>query len=261
MNRVIQLLSSFLVVSVTLLCVFLAVPAGASTSSASTLNARTMLRSNSIASGYTLRNSAGTFQLGILPSAVTGVKKTRVKFSPVSSTSRFNFENETLYGDLYEYKIGKGKSKKVRLTKKVWLKMSYPAANVSDDKVMKYWNTRAQRWKKLRTADHPPQFQVTAGLRHKSAVIGVFAKRDQLSGEVGRGLASWYDGTGAASNDHPIGSTIRVTNVSSGAMVDTTVVSTGPFVSGRIVDLNREDFSQIANLSAGVVEVTVQLVE
>lgn len=256
MNRVVQLLSSFLVVSITLLFVFLVVPA-----EASSLNARTMLRSDSIASGYTLRNSAGTFQLGILPAAVTGVKKTRVKFSPVSSTNRFNLDNETLYGDLYEYKIGKGKSKKVHLSKKVWLKMSYPAANVSDDKVMKYWDSRVQRWKKIRTADNTTQLQVTAGLRHKSVVVGVFAKRDQLSDEVGRGLASWYDGTGAANNDHPLGSTIRVTNVSSGASVDTTVVSTGPFVSGRIVDLNRDDFAQIANLSAGVVEVTVQLVE
>ncbi|EKD76410.1 MAG: Rare lipoprotein A [uncultured bacterium] len=96
-------------------------------------------------------------------------------------------------------------------------------------------------------------------LKRRQAIVAVFVK--PVSSTVVQGTASWYDWTGAACNAFPIGSIIRVTNVATGASVESEVVSTGPFIPGRVVDLPREQFSQIADLSAGLAEVTVERIQ
>ena len=101
---------------------------------------------------------------------------------------------------------------------------------------------------------------MSGALKHKYAVLGVFAVEQQVGEDVVQGLASWYDWHGAANNEFPMGSTIRVTNVATGASVDTVIVSRGPYISGRVVDLTRDDYAAIADLSSGIVEVTVQQV-
>jgi rare lipoprotein A (peptidoglycan hydrolase) len=73
------------------------------------------------------------------------------------------------------------------------------------------------------------------------------------------GDASWYDapdGT-CANNDAPMGTVLTVTDLASGKSVTCQVTSRGPQVSGRIVDLARATFSQLADPSAGVIHVRV----
>ncbi len=76
------------------------------------------------------------------------------------------------------------------------------------------------------------------------------------------GGASWYDNPGggltAAHRTLPRGTTVTVTNLATGASVRVTINDRGPFVRGRIIDLNREAFSQIAPLGAGVVRVRIE---
>jgi hypothetical protein len=73
------------------------------------------------------------------------------------------------------------------------------------------------------------------------------------------GVASWLDiipaGT-CANNDAPMGTVITVTNAA-GVSVTCKVVSTGPFVAGRIVDLARATFARLGPVSSGLVPVTV----
>jgi rare lipoprotein A (peptidoglycan hydrolase) len=71
-------------------------------------------------------------------------------------------------------------------------------------------------------------------------------------------VASWLDiapGT-CADNVAPMGTVIKVTN-SLGVSVTCKVVSTGPFVAGRVVDLARSSFALLGSISAGLVTVTV----
>lgn len=222
-----------------------------------------VLNKQTLESGYTVHNATGTFQVGIRPEGTENAKHVRVHLRK-GKKKRYSLNNQTLLSDLHVYSLSS--KHKFRLTKKVWIKLSYPAANIDTNKVIKYWDADRNTWRKLTTQDNTSSLQVSAALRHKTAVVGVFEKPEPIpdtTGDVISGVASffWYDGEGAASNDFPMNTRIRVTNTNTGAFVDTTVVSTGPFVPGRVVDLSDEDFSAIASLSTGVIPVTVQRVE
>ncbi|MHB8670159.1 MAG: septal ring lytic transglycosylase RlpA family protein [Acidimicrobiales bacterium] len=74
------------------------------------------------------------------------------------------------------------------------------------------------------------------------------------------GQASWYDtasGT-CASRSAPYGTLMHVTNTATGATTTCRVADYGPTVSGRIIDLSRSSFSQIADTSQGVITVRVE---
>jgi len=74
------------------------------------------------------------------------------------------------------------------------------------------------------------------------------------------GQATWLDtipsGT-CASNDARMGAVLTVTN-NAGVSVTCRVVSTGPFVPGRIVDLAKSTFATLCPVSAGVTPVSVR---
>ena len=73
------------------------------------------------------------------------------------------------------------------------------------------------------------------------------------------GVASWYqtfDGT-CAHRTIAKGTILTVTSLRSGASVRCRVADRGPYIAGRVVDLDRELFAALAPLSAGVVEVRV----
>jgi uncharacterized protein YabE (DUF348 family) len=76
------------------------------------------------------------------------------------------------------------------------------------------------------------------------------------------GKASWYDHPGAdpmtaAHRTLPFGTMVTVTNLANGKSVRVRVNDRGPFVEGRIIDLNRGAFRQIAPTSAGVLRVRI----
>jgi resuscitation-promoting factor RpfB len=76
------------------------------------------------------------------------------------------------------------------------------------------------------------------------------------------GKASWYDnpygGYTAAHRTLPRGSVVTVTNVANGRSVEVRINDRGPFVDGRVIDLNREAFAELAPPSEGVVRVRVE---
>lgn len=92
-----------------------------------------------------------------------------------------------------------------------------------------------------------------------------------------KGRASWYStkecgGTTASGkplNDcaltaaHkklPLGSRVRVTNLHNGKSVVVLIVDRGPFRRGRIIDLTRYAFRQIANIDQGVVRIRLDVI-
>ena len=76
---------------------------------------------------------------------------------------------------------------------------------------------------------------------------------------VETGGASWYDaGPGTcAHRSAPIGTVITVTNLSNGRSTRCRVTTRGPYADGRVIDLSRGAFSQIADPSAGVIDVRI----
>ncbi|MBI4407679.1 MAG: hypothetical protein HY565_04245 [Candidatus Kerfeldbacteria bacterium] len=218
------------------------------------LSVTTVLHRDALSSGYTVVNPAGTAALGIPGNAVKQTAKVRVKLSKVAHPEDY-YGDEQPISDLYRFSLHNQST--FKLKKKLWLRLSYPSAYADRDKVIKYYDSATDRWRKLTAFnDNTTTYNVTGHLKKKHGIIAAFEKPSDEN--IVQGMASWYDWTGAACNAFPLGSQIRVTNVATGAYVDTTVVSTGPFIPGRVVDLTRADFAAIADISAGVVEVTVQ---
>ena len=84
------------------------------------------------------------------------------------------------------------------------------------------------------------------------------------------GLASWYSGGGTACGDRtvqpftaahrtlPCGAVVRVTTRSGSVTV--TISDRGPFIRGRIIDLDRESAAAVGLIGPGVLPVTVERV-
>ncbi len=80
-------------------------------------------------------------------------------------------------------------------------------------------------------------------------------------GKSHTGQSSWYayKGCDCAANPWlPKGSRVKVTAVNSGRSVIVTINDRGPFVEGRIIDLDKTAFEKIAPLGAGVVDVKME---
>lgn len=74
------------------------------------------------------------------------------------------------------------------------------------------------------------------------------------SGNVQSGKASYYDYKpgGCAHKTLPKGTVVTVTNVSNGKSTTCVVKDRGPFIVGRIIDLETRVFTQVSTTSAGV---------
>ena len=83
------------------------------------------------------------------------------------------------------------------------------------------------------------------------------------TGKVSTGAASWYAYTGqlcAANPWLPIGSYVRVTNQDNGKSVIVKINDRGPFGKGRIIDLDKVAFVQIAPLGQGMANVKMEVI-
>lgn len=116
----------------------------------------------------------------------------------------------------------------------------------------------------------PPDHEMTRGeLAH------LIYKYLRTRGEMRFGFASWYgDGLSkrkinngveyaekyltAAHRTLPMGTIIRVTNMKTGASVEVVVNDSGPYVQGRIVDLSKTAFSQLASPGTGIIHIQLE---
>lgn len=83
-----------------------------------------------------------------------------------------------------------------------------------------------------------------------------FNGRSTASGEIFSNA-----GMTAAHKTLPFGTKVRVTNAANGNMVEVIINDRGPFTPGRIIDLTSTAFSALDNLSRGVIDVQVEIIE
>lgn len=74
------------------------------------------------------------------------------------------------------------------------------------------------------------------------------------------GKASWYQTTNGtcAHRTLPFGTIVKVVNLANGRTVSCRVADRGPYVAGRIIDLDREGFEQLTSASTGVIDVRIE---
>ncbi|AXV64804.1 MULTISPECIES: septal ring lytic transglycosylase RlpA family protein [Pseudoalteromonas] len=94
-------------------------------------------------------------------------------------------------------------------------------------------------------------------------------------GAIEKGKASYYadkyhgrtTASGEAFNQQALsaahktlkfGKRVKVTNLANNKSVIVTINDRGPFIRGRIIDLSKQAFSEIASLKHGVIDVTVE---
>lgn len=65
----------------------------------------------------------------------------------------------------------------------------------------------------------------------------------------------------AAHQQLPFDTRVRVTNVKNNRSVVVRIVDRGPFAKGRIIDLSKSAFRQIADIDAGVIQVGIKVLE
>jgi len=75
------------------------------------------------------------------------------------------------------------------------------------------------------------------------------------------GGASYYDYPDPRTCAHkslPKGTALKVTNLANGKTTTCVVNDRGPYVTGRIIDLSKTAFGEIAPLSDGVIRVSIE---
>lgn len=113
-----------------------------------------------------------------------------------------------------------------------------------------------------KAAAPPPKPAASTSETNTAAPRPMPARGGQANSEEGK--ASWYEAKYHASNPwicaHKTiakGTVLTVTNVKTGAWITCEVGDRGPYVEGRILDLSKHAFSQLANPSSGLVWVKI----
>jgi len=127
-------------------------------------------------------------------------------------------------------------------------------------KVMHFWDGVSKKWKPLPGSNDLENDMTQAIIHLPYSILAVF----EVPGEF-EAWASWYGDHltpsspyNCASNNHDIGSYIKVCRLDNlSKCVKVKVVSTGPYVDNRIVDLTKTSFSKIGNPGGGILDVRV----
>lgn len=100
-----------------------------------------------------------------------------------------------------------------------------------------------------------PKPKPTTSTTRKPTTTTTTRPKNQQTGE-----ASWYDTTHGtcAHRTLAFGTILTVTNLANGRQVQCRVADRGPFVQGRIVDLAKTTFDDLAPPSSGVIDVRIE---
>lgn len=127
-------------------------------------------------------------------------------------------------------------------------------------KKIEFWDNTLKKWRDLPSSYDYRAETVTAKTPFHFGAYRVVKNEGVYMGE-----ASWFKDSlisktsmAGASNDFPIGARVVVTNLTSGKQVTVEILSTGPYVEGRIIDLTYFAFAKIAYPKHGTATVRVE---
>jgi len=138
--------------------------------------------------------------------------------------------------------------------------------NKMNRKVMYYWDKTREVWQALPSSIDLENKLIRSTIYLPYARLALF---DEPDGTTYEAWASWYptelttrNQLGCASNVYPINTALWVCRLDDlSKCTITRVISVGPFVQGRVVDLTKSAFENIGNPRGGVVGVRVFLRE
>ena len=174
------------------------------------------------------------------PSEGSTIKVVRVNQALETLHSKIDFRTQTEQTDKLELGIRKVKSPGVEGVKEASYRIIYEDGKV---KSRTFLGSEVVR---------QPTNQVT--------LVGTFRPVLKASNSSQQGKASWYTQPGlmAAHRFLPLGTVVRVTNLTNGKQVTVTIRDRGPYVDGRIIDLSDTAFKQLSPTSRGVLNVKIE---
>ncbi len=220
-----------------------------------------------IVKGYTLESGDGLFRLGIRPNTLNVSTRVDVKTLDASLMEGTLPANKELVGEIYLFDILNKTS--YDGTDFFFLEIRYPAdesdvaSRMHGRRRIYFWNGVSGAWEELPSEDSPENTSVRALIHLPYARLAIF---EETIPETGK--ASWYAYKGcdcAASPDYPKGTMLVVTRADDPTRSVTVKVNDyGPDRSvhpDRVIDLDSVAFKQLASLGAGVIDVTVKLLQ
>ena len=113
----------------------------------------------------------------------------------------------------------------------------------------------------MKTSGYPVVVMLMFGLA--SGAPGKTLKKQE---SVQTGHASWYHGKGksdvptAAHRTLPFGTYVLVTNLKNNKSIIVKINDRGPFIRGRIIDVNRKAAGELGILKSGTARVRIEVV-
>lgn len=220
-----------------------------------------------IVKGYTLESGDGLFRLGIRPNTLNVSTRVDVKTLDPSLMEDSLPTDRELVGDIYLFDILNKSS--YDGTDYFFLEIRYPdresdaEAKLHGRRRIHFFNGVSGAWEELPSEDSPENRSVRALIHLPHARLAIF---EETVPEAG--TASWYAYKGcdcAASPDYPKGTYLVVSRADQPERSVTVVVNDyGPDRSvfpERVIDLDAVAFKKLASLGAGVIDVTVRLLQ
>lgn len=215
--------------------------------------------------GYTIKTKDQGLTLGLWP----GTLKEELKID-IQNLGQEGWKvprDKNLISDLWAFEITNlheftTNNHKLNFNKPFDLVLKYNTENNSA-KYLYIYNHQLGKWSKITTTKIDSKNKtIQIKLKIPYAQIAVLEEKPLY------GIASWFptsltprDPLGSASNEYALGTKVRVTNLKNNKSLITTIISRGPYVKDRIIDLTGQAFSKIANVRQGLVNVKVERVE
>lgn len=231
----------------------------ASSSAARNQPVRLFLDQTTQVKGFTLVSQDHDFYLGVPANSLPERERIRVTLKrrqpiPQKITSHSEVE---LFSHVYSFDVYNQDT--IWPTQALWLKLHYRNLDESTSLTLAYWDDNQLAWQILPSKQDVDAQTVSASITLPYALIALVEAPEPEVLESG--TASWYDYPYAAHRTLPFGTKLKVTNTLNGETVMVEVRDRGPFIEGRIIDLPKTAFEQIASLSSGVIPVTIEIAE
>jgi len=214
--------------------------------------------------GYTFTTSENDFKVGVVDKAV--IKPLTVRFKKIPDSHMLTPLEKTpgeKASAIWEYDLLADDGSAGKLTKPIYLAVGITNAKMNR-KIMYYWDKGQEMWRALPSSIDLENKLIRATIYLPYARVALFDEPDATTYEA---WVSWYptelttrNQLGCASNVYPMNTPLwvcRLDNLSKCTI--TRVISTGPFVEGRVADLTKSAFENIGNPRGGVIGVRVFL--
>ncbi|NMB48789.1 hypothetical protein GYA13_05170 [Candidatus Kuenenbacteria bacterium] len=222
------------------------------------------LDQETIAKGYTFIAPENDFKVGVVAGAV--IEPVTVRFKKIPD-SHMTFPLTKAPGEkasaIWEFDLLADDGSVGQLSKPIYLAVGISNLKMNR-KLMYYWDKVGETWRSLPSTVDLENKLIRSTIHLPYARVALF---DEPDGTTYEALASWYptelttrNKLGCASNVYPLDTPLWVCRLDDLTRCTITrVISRGPYVDDRVVDLTKDAFENIGNTRGGVVGVRVFL--